>query len=167
MTICRYCGRDRAVPCMNTRDMEDKAVEAVDLTCFNILDQLGGGERGIDRVEALRDERMTVRSATMALFRHYRDVLEGVPDDVEDPDRPNGIRNIRWMCDAAALTPPTYPIDKLSRWLGFVQAVMVEHKLTTVKAERDRSRKLFHAAYANEKIDIPPTINMPTTGDDQ
>jgi len=35
------------------------------------------------------------------------------------------------------------PIVKLSRWLGYVQGVLVERGKTTVQAERDWTRPLF------------------------
>ncbi len=35
------------------------------------------------------------------------------------------------------------PIVKLSRWLGYVQGVLIERGKTTVSAERDVTRSLF------------------------
>ncbi len=35
------------------------------------------------------------------------------------------------------------PIVKISRWLGYVQGVLIERGLTTVEAERDWTRPLF------------------------
>lgn len=35
------------------------------------------------------------------------------------------------------------PIVKLSRWLGYVQGVLIERGKTTVAAERDITRSLF------------------------
>ena len=52
-----------------------------------------------------------------------------------------------------------YPIDKLSRWLGFVQAYVIFTNQTTVEIERDFSRPLFHNAYENENIKIPPSFS--------
>ena len=48
-----------------------------------------------------------------------------------------------------------YPIDKLSRWLGFIQAYVIFTNQTTIDVERDFSRPLFHKAYQNENIEIP------------
>ena len=48
-----------------------------------------------------------------------------------------------------------YPIDKLSRWLGFIQAYVIFTNQTTIDIERDFSRPLFHKAYQNENIEIP------------
>ena len=54
---CMYCGRHREWPCRNTRDMEDMAIDCDDAACFDALDRVGGGERGIDRVASLRQDR--------------------------------------------------------------------------------------------------------------
>lgn len=52
------------------------------------------------------------------------------------------------------------PIDKLNRWLGFVQAIAIKNKLTTINEERDYSRPLFHTAYANDRLPIPKTYEV-------
>ena len=53
----------------------------------------------------------------------------------------------------------TYPLDKLSRWLGFIQGYVVFTNQTTVEIERNFSRPLFHNAYKYENIKIPPTFS--------
>lgn len=53
----------------------------------------------------------------------------------------------------------TYPLDKLSRWLGFVQAYVIFTNQTTVESERNFSRPLFHNAYENENIKIPSSFS--------
>ncbi len=35
------------------------------------------------------------------------------------------------------------PLMKLSRWLGYVQGVLIDKRITTVEAERDWTRPLF------------------------
>ena len=54
----------------------------------------------------------------------------------------------------------SYPIDKLNRWLGFIQGYLIFNKLTTVDNERDFSRPLFHEAYKTEGIIIPPKFSV-------
>ena len=53
----------------------------------------------------------------------------------------------------------TYPLDKLSRWLGFIQGYVVFTNQTTVEIERNFSRHLSHNAYKYENIKIPPTFS--------
>lgn len=43
---CRFCGRDRAVPCMNTRDMDPDDGLNNNAVCNAALAARGGGERG-------------------------------------------------------------------------------------------------------------------------
>jgi hypothetical protein len=43
---CRFCGRHRAVPCMNTRDMDRDDGLNNDPVCNATLLAMGGGERG-------------------------------------------------------------------------------------------------------------------------
>ena len=75
--------------------------------------------------------------------------IQGVPETYYS--------HLRGMCALALENIDTYPIDKLSRWLGYIQAVLVQRKLVTVESERNFSRPLFHAAYAAEAIEIPKT----------
>lgn len=60
---------------------------------------------------------------------------------------PLSLSHAYWMINEALgvykKTPNTYPLDKYSRWLGFIQAILILHKVTTVKAERDITRPWF------------------------
>ena len=53
---CSFCRRVARHPCRSTRDMEDRAIVGA-RACFDALDRAGGGERGIERVRQLREER--------------------------------------------------------------------------------------------------------------
>lgn len=64
------------------------------------------------------------------------------------------------LCKEAIEKYDSLPIDKLSRWLGYIQGVLIERGLTTVQRERDFSRPLFHKAYAKEGIKIPKSVNI-------
>lgn len=65
-----------------------------------------------------------------------------------------------WMLDQMKANAETWPTDKLNRWLGFVQAILVLHGLTTVDVERDRTRPIFHAIYHREGIIPPGSVDM-------
>lgn len=54
-----------------------------------------------------------------------------------------------WMCETARTNLGSWPIDKVSRWLGYVQGCLTFVRLIDVGEERDFSRPLFHAAYDN------------------
>lgn len=53
-----------------------------------------------------------------------------------------------------------WPIDKLSRWLGYIQGYIIAKGYSTVAIERAFSRPLFHEAYKNEGIEIPKTLDI-------
>jgi len=104
----------------------------------------------------------SVREATAALFRRYLAVLGDGP--LADGDE-TSTANLAWMCRRALEGADTLPVDKLSRWLGFVQGVLAARGAISVAAERDFSRPLFHAAYWGEGTAVPPTIGRATTED--
>ena len=55
----------------------------------------------------------------------------------------------------------TWPSDKTGRWVGYVQCLVIEAaNVTTVKAERDFTRPLFHKLYEEEHIPIPDSVEV-------
>ncbi len=62
MEPCRYCQRERGYTCMNTRDMEDFAVDG-DRECFFQLAKLGGGEKGLRYVTLNADAKAQKRAS--------------------------------------------------------------------------------------------------------
>lgn len=109
-----------------------------------------------------------LRNVLQALLVQYGMVLRiaKAKEDVRHDDKgepavnvPKGMErdHLRWMVNEALKHFMTWPIDKTSRWVGFIQAAMVLHGLTTVKAERDFSRPLFHAAYQRMGLSVPAT----------
>jgi hypothetical protein len=53
-----------------------------------------------------------------------------------------------------------WPIDKTSRWIGYIQRYLIEKEATTVQAERDFSRPLFHEAYKKLGYSVPESISV-------
>lgn len=53
---CEYCNKESALPCRNTRDMEQRAIEGSG-NCYEALKHLGGGERGMEYIDGLRRSR--------------------------------------------------------------------------------------------------------------
>lgn len=84
---------------------------------------------------------MTVRIATDLCFVRLQQF--DIPD-----------QNTNILIEEARRGIDDYPIDKLSRWLGYCQAVAIFNQLTSTSAERDFSRPLFEEAYINEGIEI-------------
>lgn len=55
-----------------------------------------------------------------------------------------------------------YPIDKLSRWLGFIQGCLVCKGLCDVDTERSYTREFFRKAYIEEGTPVPVPLDLPT-----
>ena len=87
-------------------------------------------------------EKYTIRLATKELFQRYLNEF-------------NLTNNLKELSIEAIDKINDYPIDKLSRWLGFVQCYIIFTNQSTIDIERDFSRPLFHKAYENENIQIP------------
>jgi len=82
-------------------------------------------------------------NTTIALLNYYE-------------DRYTLPSNLKTLVNAAS--SKELPIDKVSRWLGFIQAHLINTGQTTVGEQRDYTRPLFHAAYRADGIEVPPTI---------
>lgn len=87
-----------------------------------------------------------IRDVTKLLFERYLNQFELSED-------------LKRLSHKAIEEIENYPIDKLSRWLGFVQAYVIFTNQTTVNIERDFSRPFFHNAYENENIKIPSSFS--------
>lgn len=54
-----------------------------------------------------------------------------------------------------------WPDDKLGRWTGHVHCLLIEvAKVTTIEAEREFTRPLFHKLYAALGKNIPASVSM-------
>lgn len=91
----------------------------------------------------------TLIEGNILALNRYKKMLEDrkivAKNEVET--NPLSLPHAFWMINEALAvykkTPNTYPLDKYSRWLGFIQAILVLHKVTSVKAERDITRPWF------------------------
>ena len=98
-----------------------------------------------------------VARASVTLFDRYLAILSVAPDFGIVPDGCTR-DHLAWMCETARAQAPGWPDDKTSRWLGFVQGVLTVQGLLTVAGEREFSRPLFHAAYAEHGRPVPPSV---------
>lgn len=77
----------------------------------------------------------------------FQDVSEAAPT------------HLQWMLNHTLAHVMSWPTDKTSRWIGFVQGVMACSHLLDCNAERDRTRPFFHAAYDAMGIVKPKTAD--------
>jgi hypothetical protein len=140
----------------------DHAVEAM-----NALPEIGPHRQGRLRVARVTTEELLVREGNPAveapvepLRKALRAVLIGIQPMIPDNDgdgSETSFANLRWMVERC-LTDDTMPVDKVSRWVGFIQGVLAVRGLLSVAAERDRTRPLFHAAYRAMGIQPPESM---------
>lgn len=105
-------------------------------------------------------DRLSDKPLREALQKTVDGLLSQIP-----PDPPNNLffrfpdkcsySNCRWMMEQCQKGIDTLPVDKISRWIGFVQGVLASRNVIDVNAERDRTRPFFHEAYAEMGVAIP------------
>jgi hypothetical protein len=103
------------------------------------------------------DDGPPVARASVMLFQRYQGILATAPSFTTEPDGCSRA-HLLWMCATAIEQAPAWPVDKTSRWLGFVQGVMTLRGLLTVSGEREFSRPLFHTAYAEQGQAAPASM---------
>lgn len=99
--------------------------------------------------------------ATRALLDRYALLIDAAAIEGEDllaQDARLSLANLAWMCAEAASHCEAWPIDKASRWLGFVQGCLAMRGLIDVDAERGASTPIFHRAYRAEGIEAPASV---------
>jgi hypothetical protein len=101
-----------------------------------------------------------LRTALAATIDGLWEITTAVVDT--DPNKDTNVSHLRWMLETLEENINDYPTDKISRWIGYVQGVMAMKGLISVKAERDRTRPLFHDAYSAMGQSIPPTLSNKT-----
>lgn len=87
-----------------------------------------------------------IEQGSLKAFKRYRDMisLKGVKaknhTDLEDGDT-TSLEHLLWMCEhCIQRIPQGMSVDKYSRWMGYIQGVLVCKKLTTVENERNTTR---------------------------
>lgn len=91
---------------------------------------------------------MTIHDATIEAFKHYQALLKNkkiVSKNMSDTNSKVNemLPHALWMCEECLKKQKDYSLDKLSRWLGFVQAILIFNGLTTIDDERNRTRPWF------------------------
>lgn len=102
-----------------------------------------------------------IRDAQAKVMRDLRDVIianEQVIKNhplVEEAD----FDNILWLIDTGLSRNGSYPIDKIGRWIGFVQCALIVRGILDTNREREKTRSIFHTAYLATNQKIPETLN--------
>ncbi len=92
-----------------------------------------------------------MKSLYIKLQERYLEMVKGLPSE----------NKVTTMMDKVVQNCMTWPNDKTGRWVGYVQCLLIEvEKVTTVDAERDYTRPLFHKMYDEQGIGIPKSIKI-------
>lgn len=70
------------------------------------------------------------------------------------------IKHVNLMLTAIIVNGESWPMDKSSRWLGFIQAKLVQHKIITLDRERNDTRDIFHNIYQDNGLNVPESIDL-------
>lgn len=89
-----------------------------------------------------------VIDGSLKAFTRYRDMLRAKGakpvNETEKPDGdPTSLNHLLWMCEFCLKNISIgggMSTDKFSRWMGYIQGVMIMRKLTTVEDERNTTR---------------------------
>ena len=107
-------------------------------------------------IEYLDSMQTSVEMATRIMVRRCQKTLE-CSDFQYNMNIPEMSKeHVLWMCET--LLTHRYPVDKMNRWLGYIQAVLIMQRLFNVNDERNFSRPIFHMAYRTECLDIPASL---------
>lgn len=93
---------------------------------------------------------MTYKNILQILFLRYKEMISSKEFGSGDTSK----EYIDNFIDLALSKIDIYPEDKLNRWLGYVQGVLICHGITTSTIERDFSRPLFTALYIERNIKL-------------
>lgn len=88
--------------------------------------------------------------ALMACLMRYRAMID------QDPHREkySGHNDLLdFISEFEVSIKSRYPLNKLNRWIGYIQGVLIERGVTTVNAEREWTRPLFR------QLDFAPKPN--------
>lgn len=70
------------------------------------------------------------------------------------------IKHVNLMLTAIIVNGDSWPMDKSSRWLGFIQAKLIQHNIITLDGERNDTRDIFHQIYQDNGVNVPESIDL-------
>jgi hypothetical protein len=111
---------------------------------------------------------MTISQVSRLLFERYLIILnDKFVNDLLSIRQEEAIIELKGICDTAISSISEYDNsqednkmteDKISRWLGYLQGIMVYNGWISVLEERNFSRPLFHKAYEEQGINKPKSV---------
>ncbi len=102
-------------------------------------------------------EKTPLHEAHDEMFRRYNTLMQ--KDGLGEKKLHSSI-NYRLTLMAIHAISNVMPIDKVGRWMGFIQGNLYACELINLKEEREISRKIFHKAYEEMGIEVPESIDV-------
>ena len=98
-----------------------------------------------------------ILQANITVLQYLKQVLISIENDkvlskayqIEGPDLQEGCtrRQLLLMIEELEKNQLIMPIDKVARWVGFIQGVMCCRGYISVENERNRTRPIYQEAY--------------------
>lgn len=78
----------------------------------------------------------------LAMVERCRSIIEKSTPNFQEPTPPPGPRHLEyghliWMCDRIEENADDWPLTKLHRWIGFIQAGMLANRMLSMDEIRD------------------------------
>jgi hypothetical protein len=89
------------------------------------------------------------------------ELLPLIPDHIPGSTKRTSPENLRWLLNRVIEQIDVFPLDKIGRWVGFVQGVLALSGNMDVDAERERTRDRMQDAYKATGQIVPITMEMP------
>lgn len=113
-----------------------------------------------EKPETPKEEVYSIRDATRELAYRYVNILSPIRDLDRHLDSQQTSNKHLLKMLITILEDNTLPEDKISRWMGFIQGVMIMKGYVSVSTERDAARPLFHKVYESNGIKIPKSRDL-------
>lgn len=113
-----------------------------------------------DMVENNPEKIYSVRDATKELATRYIEILTPIRDLDRHLNPQKTSNNHLMNMLSTILENDTLPEDKISRWIGFIQGVLIMKGYVSVSTEHNVARPLFHKVYESNGIKIPKSKDL-------
>ncbi len=119
-------------------------------------------EYGLDPqycILSIRSIEQHVLGACLEILTHLEEKIPVRFAETKDPYA--SANNLRWMIEHIRTNSQSLPLDKINRWIGYIQGVLAAEGILDVAEERNRTRPIYHRAYDKAGIEIPETAERP------
>lgn len=95
----------------------------------------------------------TIYEANMTVILHLKEIIDNFKDSCKNV-------HLSRMIDTLIENNNVYPIDKTSRWIGFIHGVLYSQGYIDLEKEHNFTRPIYHTVYRDSDIVIPDTLDL-------